>query len=268
MKLKNISLEKIKVPETRVTAFYDEETAALLKQSLEAAGTINPVIVVSTDDGYIMVDGLHRFQEARDRCDSTIPAVVYEGDNKDALLMNLVLNKVRGKTKASEMVKVIGALYEGYELGVEKIEEKTGLSRDYIEKLIKVSQASPVVQQALDEEIIGIGHAFEIARLPYAVQQDEVIAKHQVWRFTVKEIHDQISAVLEQMDLLKQEAPKDVTEEGRRPVTYHCEGCRGEIEPRYLRPVMLCPTCFGEVWRLGKAVETPRVDSVEKVEGD
>lgn len=264
MKLKNINIDQIKVPETRVTAFYDEETAALLKQSLEAAGTINPVIVVSTDDGFIMVDGLHRFEEARTRGDSTIPAVVYEGDNKDALLMNLVLNKVRGKTKASEMVKVIGALYQGYELGVEKIEEKTGLSRDYIEKLIKVSQASPVVQEALDQEIIGIGHAFEIARLPYAIQQDEVIAKHQVWRFTVKEIHDQINAVLEQMELLKQESPKVDTEEGRRPVTYHCEGCSDEAEPRYLRPVMLCPTCFGDVWRLAKAAKGGEEGSLEK----
>jgi len=268
MKLKNIQLNLIRIPEVRVTAVYDEETAKLLKESLAAAGTINPVVVVSTEDGFILVDGLHRFEEARDRGDSTLPAVIYEGDTKDALLMNLILNKVRGKTKASEMVKVIGSLYQDYGIDIEKIQEKTGLSRDYIEKLIKVSTASPLVQEALDEEIIGIGHAFEIARLPYAVQQEEIIAKHQVWRFKVKELHDQITAVLEEMELIKTQPPSGPDEVSRRPVIYHCEGCKDEVEPRYLRPVMLCPNCFGEVWRLAKASGSGEVKNLEDGGGD
>jgi len=267
VKLKNINLDQIKVPETRVTAFYDEETAALLKQSLEAAGTINPIIVVSTDDGFILVDGLHRFDEARQRGDSTLPAVIYEGEAKDALLMNLVLNKVRGKTKASEMVKVIGALYQNYDLDVEKIEKATGLPRDYIEKLIKVSQASLVVQEALDQEIIGIGHAFQIARLPYAIQQEELIAKHQVYRFKLPDLKGLVDATLIEIGKLKDEAPKVEPEEARKPVTYHCEGCKEEVEARYLRPVMLCPDCFGGVWRLAKAAKPAEEGSPEKGEG-
>lgn len=267
MKLKNISLDQIKVPETRVTAFYDEETAKLLKDSLEAAGTINPIIVVSTEDGYILVDGLHRFDEARQRGDASLPAVIYEGDNKDALLLNLVLNKVRGKTKASEMVKVIGSLYQDYNIDIEQIQEKTGLSREYIEKLITVSQASPPVQEALDGEIIGIGHAFELARLPYAIQQEEVLAKHQVWRFTVKELHDQINAVLEEMQLIKEAPPPEGDKGVRPPAIYHCEGCKDEVELRYLRPVMLCPNCFGRAWRLAQAAKVVPENLEDKTGG-
>ena len=195
-----------------------------------------------------------------------VDAVVFEGTMVDVLTKNLFLDHMRGKTPVSEMVKLIGALYTEYKLDPDQIKEKTGLTRDYIEKLIKISNASLSVQQALDEGVIGIGHAFELCRLPYANIQEEIIAKHQVWRFTVKELHDQIDQVLGEMNKLADEPPIEVPGAQRPPPTYHCEGCKGEVEPRYLRPVMLCPDCFGGVWRLAKAAATVEVEKDE--EGD
>lgn len=267
MKLKKIPTHEVKVPGTRVTAVYDEETAALLKQSLETAGTINPIIVVQDGEEYIVVDGLHRLQEAQERHEAQIEAVIYEGDGKDALLMNLILNKVRGKTKVSEMVEVIGSLHKDHLLNIEDIEEKTGLPRNYIEKLVKIAQASPAVQQALDQEIIGVGHAYELSRLPYAIQQEELIAKHQVYRLTVKDLHDTVDAVLKEMELMKDEAPPAPPGAPPVPREYHCEGCKEIVDPRYLRPVMLCPNCFGEVWRLAKMRESVPETSNDKGAG-
>lgn len=264
MKLTPIPLSKIVIPETRVSAVYDEETAQLLRDSLKAAGTINPVIVVATEEGFVVVDGRHRCQEALQRGDREIQAVVYEGGAKEALLMNLVLNKVRGKTKASELVAVLGSLSQDYKMDPDQIQEKTGLSRDYIEKLLKISQASPVVQQALDEEIIGVGQAFEISRLPFPIQQEELITKVQVYKLPVKDVRQFVDNVLREMELLKQQPPPAAEGLQRQPRTYTCEGCKQEVDPRYLRPVMVCPDCFGAVWRLAKAAETPK-EEVEKV---
>ena len=224
-----------------------------------------PVIVCQVNEDLILVDGEHRLNESIKNGDLPIDVVVFEGDMVDVLTKNLFLDHMRGKTPVSEMVKVIGALHTEYNLDMEQIKEKTGLTRDYVEKLVKISQASPSVQLALDEGVIGVGHAFEISRLPYAVQQEEIIAKHQVWRFSVKELHEQIDNVLKEMQLIAEEgAPEVVT--GPRPIAkYHCEGCKDEVEPRYLRPVMLCPNCFGEVWRLAKLRPTPEVEVSEEI---
>lgn len=268
MKLSRIRLDKITIPETRVTAHYDEETAELLKKSLEAMGTVNPIIVVATPEGFEVVDGMHRLEEARARGDHEIDAVVYEGDSKDTLIKNLVLNKVRGKTKASEMVQVIGALYNTYNMDSDEISKETGLPRDYIEKVLAIGSASPEVQDALDREHIGVGHAYEISRLPHFIQQDEVLAKYRVYRFPVKELREQINAVLAEMDLISKQS-KPTTEPGPRiPRVYNCEGCKRETDPRYLRPVLLCPDCFGAVWRLSQATEKPEGKTEEVTEGD
>ena len=262
VKLRKVKPGEVKVPDLRVRAKFDQELMSQFQSSIKEAGIVAPVIVCQVNEDLVLVDGEHRLTEAKNLLLPTIDVVVFEGDMVDVLTKNLFLDHMRGKTPVSDMVKVIGALYSDYNLDPDQIVEKTGLTRDYIEKLIKISGASPTVQQALDEGVIGVGHAFELSRLPYAIQQEEVIAKHQVWRFTVKELHEQVDAVLKEMQLIA-ETPPAAAAAGPRPVpVYHCEGCKDEVEPRYLRPVMLCPNCFGEVWRLAKL----RPAAEEKIE--
>lgn len=263
MKLVKVKPSQIKVPELRVKARFDQEIWQQFQNSIKEAGIISPVIVCQVKEDLVLVDGEHRLQEAIAQGIPAVDAVVFEGDMVDVLTKNLFLDHTRGKTPVSEMVKVIGALYTEYGQDPDQIKEKTGLTRDYIEKLVKISLASPSVQLALDEGVIGVGHAFELCRLPFAIQQEEIIAKHQVWRFSVKELREQIDQVLHAIQELA-EVPPAATEQLPRPAAvYHCEGCKQEAEPRYLRPVMLCPTCFGRVWRLAQLAE-PAKEKVDE----
>src|SRR4030042_701013 len=169
IKTRQVPLDLNKWPPVRDSEVYDEEQLALLRETLTTMGQLQPIVVVAVGDSYEVVDGLHRVDEARTRGDTHVPAVVYEGDGASSLLMNLVLNKVRGRTKASEMVAVIGELWQKHALESDAIAQKTGLTREYIEKLQRISLASPQVKAALDEERIGVGHAYELARLPKAI---------------------------------------------------------------------------------------------------
>jgi len=267
MKLRKVDPKTIKVPEVRVTAQFDEDLYEQFKTSIKEVGQITPPICYEVDGDLILCDGLHRLQEAIAAGDPTIEVVVIPGDMLDVLTKNIFIDHLRGKTPVSQMVKVIKTLNTEYGLDSDQIKEKTGLSREYIEKLIKISGASPVVQGALDQGLIGIGHAFELSRLPYPIQQEEVIAKHQVWRFTVKELHEQIDAVLVQMKLQEAAPPAAPPGSLRGPAQYKCEGCHEVIDPRYLRPVLVCPKCFGEVWRLSKSQPPASVEEVKKGEG-
>ena len=264
MKLRNVDPHSINVPEVRVTAQFDEELYQQFKDSIAKVGSVAPPICYEVEGELVLCDGLHRLQEAIANGESSISVVVIPGDMVDVLTKNIFLDHLRGKTPVSQMVQVIKTLHQEYNLDSEQIKEKTGLTREYIEKLIRISEASPVILDALDRGVLGVGHAFELSRLPYPIQQEEILARHQVWRFTVKELHDQIDAVLKEMELLKQAPPIVKPGEPPAPPQYACEGCHQIIEPRYLRPVMVCPTCFGEIWRLGKAREEPKAPAVDE----
>ena len=264
MKLRKINPHEIVVPEVRVTAQFDEDLYQQFQESIKSVGQITPPICYEVGEELVLCDGLHRVQEAISLGESAISVVVIPGDMVDVLTKNIFLDHLRGKTPASQMVKVIKTLYQVYNLDPDQIKEKTGLTRDYTEKLIKISLASPSVQEALEQGVIGVGHAFELSRLPYAIQQEELIAKHQVYRFPIKDLREFVDTTLREMQNIAEAGPATVVT-GPRPVaTYHCEGCKDEIEPRYLRPVMLCPDCFGEVWRLGKAREPVPEKSEDK----
>jgi ParB/RepB/Spo0J family partition protein len=245
--VKLIPIEKCIVPDIRITAVYDAELQQMLHDSLDVMGQVVPIVVVESDSWYYVADGKHRLEEAKGRGDKTILAAIRPGLPEDVLLLNLVTNRTRGKVKASELVTVIQSLNVDHKLDSDQIAAKTGITRDTIEKYLFVAKGSPELREALDAEIIGVGHAYEVARLPRHEQQAEVLAKYQVWKWSVQALRDQVSSVLALMDPPVQDpAPPPPP---RAPVKPRCDICKTEHEPRDLRPTMCCPECFGLAWK-------------------
>ena len=192
MKLRKVAPESIRIPEVRVSARFDPDLYEQFRASLREIGQITPPICYQVDGDLVLCDGLHRVQEAIAAGESTVNVAVIPGDMVDVLTKNLMLDHLRGKPAVSEMVQVIGSLETDHGLDSDGIRERTGLSRSYIEKLIRISQASPSVLRALDDGILCVGHAFEISRLPYPIQQDEVVAKQAGYKFNVGDLREQV----------------------------------------------------------------------------
>ncbi len=264
MKLRTVDPKSIKVPEIRVRARFDEEGLKLFQETIKAIGQIAPIICFEVGEDLVLSDGEHRLKEAIANGESGIKVVVLPGDMIDVMTKNIMLDHARGKTPVSDMVVVIKSLTQDYNLDSDQISEKTGMPRAYIEKLWKIAEASPVVQQALDEGWLSVGAAFEISRLPHPVQQEEFIAKQQVYKFKVPDIKELVDATLVEMQNIAKQGPPAVVTEPRPEVKYSCEGCKKETEQRYLRPAILCPDCFGAVWKLAKARPLDKTEAGEE----
>ena len=268
MKLIRIQPSKIKIPEVRVTSVLTEEKEELLKEYLAKSGIIAPVVVQEIEGEIYLIDGKHRIDELIATGDKPVEAALIEGDMVDLLTRNLFLDHIRGDHQVGDMIRVLRTLFVEHGLDVVQIEEKTGLSRSYIEKILKISEASQAVLEALDQGVIGVSHAFEIARLPSPLQQEELLAKQTLFKFPVKDLANFVSQVLKEMEGLAKEPESASPREEPAPRKFTCEGCKTEVDPRYLRPVLVCPDCFGAVWRLGKVATTQAADNEKETEGD
>jgi ParB-like chromosome segregation protein Spo0J len=200
MKLYKVDPDAIKVPELRVTARFDEETYAQFRESMKAIGAIAPIICCQVDGDYVLVDGLHRLMEARTNHQVIDVAVIEGGDMVDVLTRNIFLDHLRGKTPVSEMVKVIKALWQEYGLDSEQIAGRTGLTRDYVEKLQIISELTPYCLASLDEGKIGVGQAFALTKLKDPVQQETVLGYVLLYHWTVKETEACVKDVLATQD--------------------------------------------------------------------
>jgi len=246
MKLKKFKPEEIMVPEVRVTARFDEETYAQFKRSIAEAGQVAPIICVLVNGQPVLVDGLHRLKEALTNKQPLIDVVIMEGDMVDVLTRNIYLDHLRGKTPPSEMVTVIEALTKEYGLDSEKIAERTGLSRDYIEKLQAISQLTPLIRAALDDERIRVGHAYALTRIKDPVTQETVFFQQQMYHWNIKELEVYIT------DLLNFKPPEAKgPAEPVPPIMVKCAYCGEEHDPRSgdIANPNTCKNCAGILFR-------------------
>lgn len=240
MKLRQVSPDAIKVPEVRVTARFDPDTWQQFQNSMDQVGAVAPVICCEVDSELVLVDGLHRLLEAKRTGRTPIAVAIIPGDMVDVLTKNIFLDHLRGKTPVSEMVTVIEALWKEYDLDSEKIAERTGLTRDYVEKLQKISELTPYCRSALDEERIKVGHAFELSRVKDPVSQETILGQLELYHWSVKELReyiDQVVAIVPQQEETPQERA------GRAPVKVKCFYCKEELDPYEVAAPLTCRQC-------------------------
>jgi len=242
MKLRRVDPNTILVPEVRVTARFDSEMWSMFQKSVKDAGIVTPIICCETDDGLVLVDGAHRLNEALENKLPRVDVAIMPGDMVEVLTLNLFLDHMRGKTPVSEMVNVIEALWKEYDLDSEKIAVKTGMTRDYVEKLQKISELTPHCRQALDEERIKVGHAAALTRVKDPIKQETILYQLFLYNWTVKELEEYVNTVLATME--EQEAIPP-SEEPRKPPELRCFYCREVKGVLELANPNTCTECSG-----------------------
>ena len=241
----HVNPKKIQIPPIRVTSVWDPEDYQVFKSSLEADGIANPIICVKEGDTWWLADGKHRLEEALLRGETRIPVAYKEGTLIDAKLRNLYINRLRGKTKASEEVTLLKDLYENDGLELADIAKRTGMSLERIEQRLAIGRASDYVQEALDNELIGIGIAFHLSRLPNPKGQDRILA--ELLKSPTKPSTKWVAGVVDESIRLIEAAQRHEAAPAVGPPlrTITCGFCSQRYEVREMRGVNLCPTCYG-----------------------
>jgi len=272
MRIKKLSPKEIEVPNVRITSTWDPEMLEMFRKSIKDMGQVQPILVGEEEGKYILIDGLHRLEEAKLNDTKTVECAILPMSIKDVLLRNLVTNRLRGKTKASEMVLVISELREKHRMGIEKIVKETGMRREYIEQMLKISQVHRSVYEALDREDIGVGHAYQISLCPDLDAQERLLSQVLMYRIPVKDLKD---IVVETNRILKERAETPVVEppQGPAPIpTTKCNLCEEDKELRFVLGVNMCRECYGlcaqyikKLRKEGPLPPTPAQDVAEKV---
>ncbi len=254
MTLRHVDPRVIGVPDVRITNVMDDDTLSSFDGTIAAMGVQEPLIVTETEDGLVLVDGFHRLQAALEHGIEKVPVVVTKGSAVDVLLRNLVLSTQRGKPPLGDIVRVVGHLYQEEGIGIEEIQEKTGLSQRLVEDALLIAGAGDAVMKAVDEELIGKGQALVLAQIASADQRDLILHQTIAYRWTVRELQDQMARVREEEQ--RGGAPP-VGAEPPPPPVYLCSGCQQETEPARLAHYQLCPSCSATLYEINRAAPPP-----------
>jgi len=274
MEIQEIDPYKIQVPKVRITSDFDPEILEMFQADIEKTGIQQPLLVAKSGKNYWVIDGLHRLQEAKQNGYKTVPCIVQKMDLKDLQLRNLAVNLMRGKTKASEEALVIRDLYENHGCGIEEITERTGISRDRVERLLAIGGVPRDVWQALDEGRIRVCHAYEISRLPDRDTQLRVLALCLQYRPRCAEFKELVDETIKMIAERAAEESGVVVERPPEIPTAECHFCHGKFPVQQLSSPIMCMGCYGylvaavqEVVQSREAEEKKRQELAEQVMG-
>ena len=146
---------------------FDPEGIAGLSASIRQVGVLQPVVVRPLGEGsYELVMGERRWRAAREAGLETIPALVSETDDRQALQRALIENMHRRDLNAIEEAAAYQQLIAEGGLRHDELAEQLGVSRPAVSNALRLLELPPAVHRLLVDRRLSAGHARALLGLP------------------------------------------------------------------------------------------------------
>jgi ParB family transcriptional regulator, chromosome partitioning protein len=146
---------------------FDGEAGSGLAESVRAQGVIQPLLVrPRTAGGYEIVAGERRWRAAREAGRPTVPAVVREADDREALLLGLVENVAREQLTAVEEARAYAVLVDEFGLSLGDVAERVGRSKPSVSNRIRLLELPDDVLGMVERGQLSEGHARAVLAVP------------------------------------------------------------------------------------------------------
>ena len=157
--LRRLSVEVIAPNPRQPRRHFDEAALQALAGSLVERGVLQPVLVRPLPGGtYELVAGERRWRAARLAGLQTVPALVRERDDAQALELALIENMAREDLNPVEEARACAALVEELGLTREDVGRRVGRSRVAVSNLLRLLDLPEEVLAALEQGRLTEGH--------------------------------------------------------------------------------------------------------------
>lgn len=251
----------LEIPEVRITSEFEEGILEMFGDDIKKEGIEQPLLIAEFEGKHWVIDGKHRRDEALLQGLRKVPCIVREMDLKALQMRNLMSNRLRGKTKVSEEIKVVKDLFETHNVSIEELCEKTGMRRERIEELLIVSKTHHSVQEALEEEKLPLCAASQLARIKDQDAQERMLALVIQYRLKCKDVRDAVEDTIRLM-AVRDDTPLPPEVPLSRPeFTISCHFCREETKIEDITSVSICKYCYANIIQI---VQTARKELEEE----
>lgn len=139
---------------------FDEKALEELADSISRHGLIQPIVVTAkASGGYEIIAGERRWRASRMAGLRTVPVIIRELTDKQAMELALIENLQREDLNPVEEALGFRALMVSYNLTQEQLSETMGKSRSAIANTLRLLELTPEETESLRQDKISAGHA-------------------------------------------------------------------------------------------------------------
>jgi ParB family chromosome partitioning protein len=151
---------------------FSQEDLAELVASIKESGVLQPIMVRRKGDGiYELIAGERRWRASKEAGLETIPVVIRNCSDQEALLLALVENLQREDLNPMETARAYSRMMNEFGLTQEAIAMKVGRDRSSVANFVRLVHLHPQVQELVEEGSLTMGHAKALLSLPSTEEQ-------------------------------------------------------------------------------------------------
>jgi ParB family transcriptional regulator, chromosome partitioning protein len=186
-----ISVNEIEANPFQPRIHFDEDALNDLATSIKELGIIQPITLRKlSNEKYQIIAGERRFRAAKIAGLTTIPAFVREAGDETMLEMALVENIQREDLDAIEIALSYQRLIDECKLTQETLSDKVGKKRSTISNYLRLLRLPAVIQKAIREQEITMGHARALINIQETETQIMVYRQVVKYDFSVRKTEE------------------------------------------------------------------------------
>ena len=173
--LKKVEIELLRPGQYQPRKVFDQKKLQELAESIKAQGVIQPVLVRPLPGGfYEILAGERRVRAAKLADIDTVPVIVEDFNDKEAMSLALIENIQREDLNAIEEAAALDRLVKEFDMTHEEVARAVGRSRASVSNLIRLLTLPSTVKLMVTQNFLEMGHARALLSLerkliePYA----------------------------------------------------------------------------------------------------
>ena len=156
----NLAIELIDRNPYQTRTHVDEPALRELADSIKATGVLQPITVRSIPGGrYQLIAGERRWLASQQAGKATVPSIVRQVSNEQAMEMTIIENLQREDLNAVEQARAFDRLGREFGLTQEQMAQRTGKERSSVANFLRLLRLPEPVQGLVETNQITFGHA-------------------------------------------------------------------------------------------------------------
>lgn len=139
----------------QLSAFMRKALRLSMSEGVKATILVRPCTCdLIHGDHFEIIDGQQRWEDARDNGIESLPAMVIEEGEKEAMIDTLRMNKIKGEADPMKLVAVINELQSKHAMALDEISLNSGYTAPEIKiAMNKAKEKTPVVKDAIPKTL-------------------------------------------------------------------------------------------------------------------
>ncbi len=209
-----VSIEQIEANPWQPRTTFDEEALAELAKSIREVGIIQPHTLRKIDENrFQIIAGERRFRASKLAGLKKVPAYIRESDDAGMLEMALVENIQREDLDAIEVALSYQRLIEECQITQELLSERVGKKRSTISNYLRLLKLPAVIQKAIRERELSMGHARAIINVNDPDTQTMLFKQILKYDFSVRKVEEIVRK-------LNEEEPEKAEKKEEKPLPF------------------------------------------------